>query len=109
MGSSLAFKNNCKIGSSPLTSRAYHTPVDKICPYRNSTYCITLLYFLEQNVLFVIVRRMVNEETGRKSRECSQGVPLYRNSSARSAPPLFRKLPHQASRRLTRSALAGTL
>lgn len=57
----------------------------------------------------VTVQRLVEE--GRQGREAE--FPLRRSSypikEARLAPPLLRKLPHQASRRLTQTALAGTL
>jgi hypothetical protein len=44
----------------------------------------------------------------KKSHVFSCSPFAYRSSSARSAPWRVRKLPHQASRRLTRSAFAGT-
>ena len=56
----------------------------------------------------MIVRKMVEEERGRKSGVLCLVVLAYPSSSARSAPPLLRKLPHQAKRRLTRRALAST-
>jgi hypothetical protein len=56
----------------------------------------------------VIVQRMVNEGKGKKSGVPSLGASAYRSSVARFAPPLLSKLPHQASRRLTRTACSGT-
>src|SRR5438477_5851741 len=51
---------------------------------------------------------MVDKGKGRKSRVFYLCASAYPSSSAKSAPPLLRKLPHQASRRLMRKALAGT-
>ncbi len=58
--------------------------------------------------VLVIVQRMVNKGKGKKSYVCSLFASAYRSSMARLAPPLLRKLPHQARRRLTCTALAGT-
>ncbi len=57
----------------------------------------------------VTVHKLVGGRKRRESMRVPDGVSDYLSKRVRSAPPRLRKFPHQASRRLTRTALAGTL
>src|SRR5437588_12718278 len=57
----------------------------------------------------VTVRKMVKKKEEEKAACSPCRVPAYLSSIARSAPPRLRKLPHHASKRLTRRAFSGTL